>query len=159
MALKGDRIEVLSDISYFMNSVAERGGIVSLSGTGGSGAAMDQAANLVAEVANPSGAKPVGILMQDVVNIDLTRQHLNHFKAEVQKGGKVCVLRQGYVVTNKIQGNPTAGSPAYVGHSGLFSTTNVGGASYTAMLVGEFRTSKDQDGYAKVDINLPATNR
>lgn len=155
MALKGDRIEFLSDISYFMNSVAERGGIVSLSGTGGSGAAMDQSANLVAEVANPSGSKPVGVLLQDVVNIDLTRQHLNHFKNEVQKGGKVAVLRQGYVVTNKIQGTPTAGSPAYVGHSGLISATNVGSAT----VIGEFRSSKDQDGYAKVEVNLPATTR
>lgn len=155
MALKGDRIEFLSDISYFMNSVAERGGVVSLGGTGGSGAAMDQAANLVAEVANPSGAKPVGILTQDVVSIDLTRQHLNEYKAEVQKGGKVCVLRQGYVVTNKIQGNPAPSTPAYVGHSGLISATNVG----NPMVIGEWRSSKDQDGYAKVDINLPATNR
>ena len=37
MALKSDRNEVQTDISFFMNEVATRGGVVSLS-TGGSGA-------------------------------------------------------------------------------------------------------------------------
>lgn len=151
MALKPDRIEFQTDISYFMNEVAERGGVASLSGTGGSGAAMDQAVNLVTYAAAGSGAKPVGVLLNDMVNIDLTRQHLNHFKNEVQKGSKVTLLRKGYVFTNMIDGTPTAHGLAYVGGTGRFIPTDPG----TGLVLGEFMTKKDQDGYAKVEVNLP----
>lgn len=154
MALRPDRHEMDTDISYFMNEVAERGGLVSLS-TGGSGAAMDQSQALVTYAAAPSGKAPMGVLLNDMVNIDLTRQHLNQFKNEVQKGSKVTLLRRGYVVTNKILGTPTAGNKAYVAHSGNFSPTDVIGGS---PVVGQFMSSKDQDGFAKVAVNLPVNS-
>ena len=91
MALKTDRSTLQTDISFFMNEAATRGGVVSLS-TGGSGAAMDQGAALVTYAAQPSGKVAVGLLLGDMVNIDLTRQHLNQYKDEVQKGGKVALL-------------------------------------------------------------------
>ena len=86
MALKTDRSTLQTDISFFLNEAATRGGIACLS-TGGSGAAMDQGAALDTYPANPSGKIPVGLLLNDMVNIDLTRQHLNQHKDEVQKGG------------------------------------------------------------------------
>lgn len=154
MALKPDRHEFDTDISYFMNEVATRGGIVALS-SGGSGAAMDQSQALVTYDATPSGSTPVGLLLNDMVNIDLTRQQLNPYKNEVQKGSKVTLLRKGYVVTNMIEGdNPSAGDPVYVAHSGNVSKTDIVGDG-TMPVIGEFQSSKDQDGYAKVAINLP----
>ena len=87
MNLRTDRRHVDSDIGYFMTSVATRGGIVSIVTTG-SGAAMDQVEAEVGYVANPSGVQPVGVLMDDVVNLDLTRQHINWHKSEVQVNGK-----------------------------------------------------------------------
>ena len=153
MALKPDRHEMDTDISFFMNEVAERGGVATLS-TGGSGAAMDQSQALVSYAAAPSGKAPMGVLLNDMVNIDLTRQHLNQYKNEVQKGSKVTLLRKGYVVTNNILGTPTAGNNAFVAHSGNFSSTDVIGNS---PIVGMFMSSKDQDGYAKVAVNLPVT--
>lgn len=153
MALKADRYEMQTDISFFMNEVAERGGVVSLS-TGGSGAAMDQSQALVSYWASPSGKTPMGVLLNDMVNIDLTRQHLNFYKDEVQKGSKVTVLRKGYVVTNMVLGTPAAGNPAYVAHSGRLSATDVIGGG---RVVGSFLSAKDQDGYAKVEVNLPQT--
>jgi hypothetical protein len=158
MALKGDRYELQTDISFFMNEVAERGGMASLS-TGGSGAAMDQSQALATYSATGSGKVPLGILMNDMVNIDLTRQHINWYKNEVQKGGKVTLLRKGYVVTNKIQGAaPAAGDPAYVAHSGNLSKTDLVGMG-TQPVVGVWLSSPDQDGYAKVEINLPVTRK
>lgn len=158
MALKPDRYEFQTDISYFMNEVAERGGMASLS-TGGSGAAMDQGVNLASYAATGSGKVPLGILLNDMVNIDLTRQHLNQYKNEVQKGSKVTILRKGYVVTNKIQGAaPAAGDPVYVAHSGNLSKTDLVGQG-TQPVVGVWLSSPDQDGYAKVEVNLPATKR
>jgi hypothetical protein len=150
MALKADRIELLTDISFFMNTTAERGGVVSVV-TGGSGVSMDDASAVVGYQAAASGAKPVGLLLNDVVNLDLTRQHINWHKDEVQVGGKVTVLRQGQVTTNMVTpgATPTAGADAYVGPSGY-----VGTSSTNAVKIGQFLSSKDSDGYTKVSVNI-----
>ena len=161
MALKTDRSTLQTDISFFMNEAATRGGIASLS-TGGSGASMDNGAALVTYDATPSGAVPVGVLINDMVNIDLTRQHLNQHKDEVQQGGKVTLLTKGWVVTSNLNGTPAAGGLAFLGHSG-----NIANATYAAGLaggqmskhiVGRFTSAVDQNGYAKVFIDLPNTN-
>ena len=118
MALKPDRIELLSDVSFFMSTTGTRGGVVSVStASTGVGVAMDDANAVVAYSSNPSGAYPVGVLLNDVVNLDLTRQHINFHKDEVQLGGKVAILRKGQVTTNNINGTPAAGQTAYL-HSG-----------------------------------------
>jgi hypothetical protein len=150
MALKPHRIELLTDISFFMNTTAERGGVVSVS-TAGSGQALDDAAAVVAYAASNSGARPIGVLLNDVVNLDLTRQHINWHKDEVQIGGKVSLIRQGQVTTNYILpgATPTAGTPAYVGASGYIGTGTV-----NATQIGSFLSSKDADGYAKLSVNI-----
>lgn len=149
MALKGDRVERDTDISFFMNETATRGLVVSVN-TAGSGAAMDSAVALCTVKANPSGAYALGVLLNDVVNYDLTRQHLNQHKDEVQQGGKVTILRRGWVVTNSISGTPAGGQDAYLAGTGLISATQATGAPK----VGQFLSSKDADGYAKVSINM-----
>lgn len=155
MALKPDRIELQTDISYFMNTTATRGGVASIS-TGGSGVALDDSNAVVAYVAAASGSKPVGILLNDVVNLDLTRQHINWHKDEVQVGGKVTLLQVGQVTTNLVLGTPVAGAPAYVGASGYISATapSDGTTEDEAYRVGRFLSSKDADGYAKVAVNI-----
>jgi len=150
MALKGDRYELDTEISYFMNEVASRGVIVSVN-TQGSGSAMDSAFALVTVAADPSGKAPIGVLLNDVVDIDQTRQHLNGHKNEVQKGSKVTILTKGFITTDRISGTPTAGQIAYVGVSSLVSGTQATGA----IAVGRFLSTKDADGYAKVAVNLP----
>ncbi len=162
MALKADRHEERQDISYFMNHTQERGVIVVHEGYGASGAAMDMASALVATptggvtpTASVSGKKPVGLLLNDVVNLDLTRQHLNQHKNETQKGGKVTLLVEGWVVTNMITGTPVAGDDAYFDGNGKLTPTNPSNGSGTwPSKVGVFRSAKDADGYAKVEINL-----
>lgn len=157
MALKGDRYEFQTDLSWFMNTAQERGGIVFASSTtSGSGVAMDQGRAVVSAPTNPSGLVPIGVLMNDVVDKDLTRMHLNVHKDEVQKGGKVRILRKGYVVTNMIIGTPTALSVAYATMSGHFTSTvsSTGGVAATPK-VGQFSSSVDEDGYAKVEVTLP----
>ena len=150
MALKGDRHELDTEVTYFMNETASRGQVVSIS-TQGSGADMDSASALATVAAEASGATPLGILLNDVVNIDQTRQHLNWHKDEVQQGGKVTILTKGFVVTDQISGTPTAGQAAYVSDSGLIAGTQDG----TALQIGRFLSTKDADGYAKVSVNLP----
>jgi hypothetical protein len=155
MALKPDRIELQTDVSFFMNTTATRGGVASVS-TGGSGVAMDDAAAVVSYASTASGSKPVGVLLNDVVNLDLTRQHINWHKDEVQVGGKVTLLQVGQVTTNLVTGSPTAGATAYVGASGNFSATapSDAGTEDEAYRVGRFLSSKDADGYVKVAVNI-----
>lgn len=156
MALKSDRYELQTDISFFYNAgVATRGGVVTHDTTAGSGAAMDQGVNLVKYQAATSATVPVGLLLNDVVNKDLTRTHLNQHKDEVQKGGKVTVLRKGYVVTNNITGTPSAGDPAYACHVTAGNLRKDSPGSSGVLQVGRFLSSKDEDGYAKVEVNLP----
>jgi len=161
MALKGDRYEFETTTDFFLNEVATRGGIVTLS-TAGSGAALDQSAALVSYSAQQSGAAPIGILLNDMVNLDQTRQHINFHKNEMQKGGKVTLLRKGWVVTNMIDPGctPTAGQAAFVGPSGYITNTQKNPQINRKVLnggliVGEFASTKDEDGYAKVYVNLP----
>jgi len=156
MALKSDRYELQTDISFFYNEgTATRGGVV-VHDTAGSGAAMDQGVNLVKYAAVTSASRPVGILLNDVVNKDLTRTHLNQHKDEVQKGGKVTVLRKGDVVTNSITSAPVnAGDPAYACHVNAGNLRVDSPGSSGVLQVGRFLSSKDEDGYAKVEVNLP----
>ncbi len=152
MALRPDRVEVITDLSYFMNETAERGILVVHDG-GGSGAAMDQSEATV-KIPTAVTDQPAGLLLNDVVNIDLTRQHINYDKDEVQQGGKVLLLRRGTVVTDQISGTPVIGEQAHfaIGTSGGFLVTN--GESSASDQVGRWLSTKDSDGYANVEINI-----
>ena len=151
MALRPDRNELQTDLSFFMNETAERGLIVIHEGQG-SGAAMDYSAATVAIPGAADLAKhPAGLLLNDVVDLDLTRQHINFAKDEMQKGGKVLLLRRGFVVTDQISGSITLGELAYFHVNGqLTSATAYSGSTS----VGRWLSKKDADGFAKVDINI-----
>jgi hypothetical protein len=155
MALKSDRYELQTDISFFCNTALDRGLVVVYNTGTGTGAAMDQGAAVVVAEDGDANSVPAGFLLNDVVDKDLTRTHLNQHKDEVQKGGKVTVLRKGYVVTDAIESgvDPAVGSPAYLSASeaGKLAIT---GASEN-LLVGRFLSAKDADNYCKVEVNLP----
>ena len=157
MALKSDRYELQTDISFFCNAAVDRGGVVVYQDGTALGAAMDSGAATVASEVGDTNSRPVGILLNDVVDKDLTRTHLNQHKDEVQKGGKVTVLRKGYVVTDQIDSNVTvaAGEPAYLSELEAGKISNVTGSGFSDLLVGRFMSAADADGYAKVEVNLP----
>jgi|TARA_B100000085_G_scaffold162309_1_gene147664 hypothetical protein len=160
MALKADRYEESTDISYFyVAGTGARGGVVCLDLLSASGAALDQGNNTVSYQQAATSDVPVGILLNDVVNKDLTRTHLNQYKDEVQKGGKVTVLTRGWVVTNMIDGTVGPGDLAYAsdagGTAGYLSNSAANAAGSGNLAVGRFMSAKDADGYAKVFVNLP----
>jgi len=159
MALKSDRYELQHDISFYWGgTVADRGGIAVHGATSGSGAAMDQGVNLATyqAVGTSTSGVALGVLMNDVVNKDLTRTHMNIYKNEVQLGGKVTLLRKGYVVTNMLDDvSPVAGQAAYVSPTNAGNFTNVATSGGAIHKVGRFLGSKDADGYVKIEVNLP----
>lgn len=159
MALKGHRRTVAQDISFFMDEVAERGGPVLFS-TAGSGAALDDSSALVtypSHLVNPAGTSVricPGVLMNDMVNLDQTRQHINFHKDEVQKGGKVTLLQEGEILTDRIDANvtPALNDIAYCSSSGFFTNS---ATPENGPIVGHFMSTKDEDGYAKIYVKVP----
>lgn len=164
MALKGDRLELQTDISMFGNSIMSRGGAACFV-TVGSGAAMDQSVALIQYPASSSGAVVRGLLLQDMVQLDLTRQHPNFYRDEVQIGGKLAIADKGYWITNMIIPGATAaigiGDIAVLCSSGnltnLPAAAEWGGSAWNKALnpkVGRWTSSQDEDGYAKVELRL-----
>lgn len=154
MALKSLRSHLESEIGFFFDATAERGGIAVLK-TVGSGDGMDQSVAVAEYAATSSGKMPIGVLMNDVVNIDLTRQKLNPYKDEVQINTKVCLWSKGDVETNWLLPGITVsmGDRAYLGPSGYITNADLG--ANATPIVGYFKSSKDEDGFAKVAVNLP----
>lgn len=147
MALKVYRYVHTETTDFFAPNVMERGGIASLIAPGASGSAPDNALSTVSYAGNPSGAVPVGVLWNDVVNYDLTRQHINFQRSEVQVNSKVNLIKLGTVVTNMTSGVVTVGQ-AYLGPFGTATNTNLSGTSK----VGRFLTVADSDGYSKFEV-------
>lgn len=151
MALKPDRNQIEWDISRYMNEAAVAGGIASVS-TNGSGVAMDGAANVVTYAANPSGKVVAGILLGDI-EVYPAKLERNFYRDSNPVNSKVALLTKGWVVTNMVYPGttPTVGAVAYLGASGYLTPTQAAGAP----VVGRFETSKDENGYSKVSINIP----
>lgn len=144
-----------NDVTDFhFNTVANDGGIAVFS-TAGSGVAPDAGQNVAQYATSQSGTVPIGLLMNNVVNIDLTRYPLNRYNSyEVNVGSKVHIHRRGtFVVDNLYPGQtPTAGAPAYLGPSGLVQTNLVN--TVASPKVGKFQSTKDQDGYFALTVEL-----
>lgn len=154
MALKPDRRVLDSAVEWFMNATASPGYVV-VASTSGSGVQNDAAANLALIVSNPSGYKPIGMLTSEVVNIDTTLFHVNFHKDQVNINNKVSIVREGWLVTNAIIGTPAVYDSAYLSSSGnVTPTLHATGGLVATPLVGKFYNKKDEDGYAKVSINL-----
>lgn len=157
MALKMDRQIDAVEIGYFVNAVQERGYVVSES-TQGSGIALDSPTNVAAVAATASGILPLGILLNDFVNIDLTRQPINWMKDQAQIGNKATILTKGWVITNAITAGqtPTAGQDAILDVSGLLKAASPGKNANVAAnpKVGKFRSGLDENGYARVYVDL-----
>lgn len=163
MALKPQFNEVLDSVEYFMFSTGERGGIVfATSGSAPRGSIMDNTNRrveypLTGIPSAPSGRIPVGLLMNDVVNIDQSRQYVNPYKDECQIGNKVRLMKKGTVVTNYIAPGAASGlampATGYAGSSGfLFTGAGYAGSGWAA--VGKFLSNVDSEGYAQFQVEL-----
>jgi len=102
-------------------------------------------------VGKPYGNKTdiVGILLSDVVNIDMTRNHINWNKDEVQMGGKVSIATNGkFTLTSPDKFD--VGD--YVGYDNNGSIRNAK-KSHTS-IIGTALSSSDIDNFVKVHIHV-----
>lgn len=155
MALKPDREELAQDISNYMNEVADRGGVATFLTVGSGGGwrtVMGDPGNVVTYAAAPSGKMVAGILLNDMVPVVNRTGYTFRYgqRDEMPVGAKCCLLKRGWVVTNKISGTPVGGEVAYVAASGLISPTQATGAA----AFGQFLSKLDEDGYARVSITV-----
>jgi hypothetical protein len=153
MTLKADRQIDSEELRFYLDETSDNGVIVCVS-TAGSGISMDQAENVATVVGATSGAKPLGVLMNEFVDIDQTRFVVNWHKDQQNKGDKATITTKGWVVTNKVV-NATAGSEAVLASSG-FVTNKVNGThnEVATPTVGRFRTGKDEAGFATLYVDL-----
>lgn len=166
MALKGHLLQnenYVDCYSYVMNETGAAGLVVvhNITGQSGTGGIMDDSDSIVKlpDVAYTSGEYPAGVLLSSVVNLDLTRQHLNQYKREVQVGGKVDVMKVGSIVTDNLAAGvtPGPGDKAFGTTNGRFTTLATAlqtQAGVAVRAVGTFRSAKDSDGYCRIDIHV-----
>lgn len=136
---------------WFMNEVAEAGIIVVVDTTG-TGSGLPGDSKNVAKVPTSGGGEALGVLMTDVVDIDVSKfPHLarNH-KNETTVCNPVEVMAEGVVHTNKLATGvtPSVGDDAYFTTGGEF--TNVAGFGP----VGKFEGVKQSDGYIVVKVHV-----
>jgi len=155
MGLRARRRIIHDNNSYFCNQVATKGGVMCIS-TAGSGIAVDQSEAVVHYDSTPSGATPIGVLMEDVVNDDLTDKPQNYHKTQVQLGGKVTLTIKGEVTTDMLTSGITvsAGDSAYLHYQGRITNNQTDLGATLSPRVGKFLSTKDEDGYAKVLVDL-----
>jgi hypothetical protein len=149
--LKADRNLTQWVFNYKAGAAATMGGLVS-STTSASGVGAN-GPGTASYVANPSGAFVLGVLLDDVEVLD-PKLDRNPFREVVGVGDQVSIGSEGWVVTDMVYPgvSPTAGQAAFLGQSGYF--TNVQTPAQ-APKVGRFETSKDEDGFVKVSLNIP----
>lgn len=144
------------DISHYMKTAGEAGGIVCYVNTNPFGPTMDDPDNVVGYVATPdANTKVAGLLMMTVLDYDPTKVERNNQNPfEVPVNSKVWVRTGGYVDTNMITTADVAGltgpTDAYLGLNGLLTTS----AAAPTIKVGRFESGVDSDGYVKLTIDI-----
>lgn len=153
MALKGDRkvILTLPHPNYVIKETLARGAVVCGSGVDSSGVNV---ARTISSAADISTAKVIGILLDDVIDMDRSARLYNVHKNEIAYADRASIMLEGIVRTNMLAvGVTTAGGQkAYLHPSGLISNTEF--TTGSGVLVGRFLDVKDSDGYATVHYNV-----
>ena len=153
MSLKADRQIDSYELRYYLDEAASKGKIVSVN-TAGSGISMDGVDNVATVAADSSGAKAIGMLLDEFVDIDQTRTHVNWHKHQAVKGDKASLARKGWVVTDQVV-NASAGTEAVLASSGQVTNKTLGSHNEAATpTVGRFVTDKDESGYATLYVDL-----
>lgn len=147
MALGPNRQVFQTTIRYAVNHAAERGGILCASATAGQ----------AEYVSVPTGVAvyPIGILLDDVEDMNYDR-HPEYLQREVVDIGSVVgIANKGEFQTDLIVGSPTQGQPAYLHPGGAVGPAQLDdGAGNLAPRVGTFRSAKDANGFATVLVDL-----
>ena len=157
MALKPERIDALSLMYYSL-----------LENSGDSGSPVEYFNDTQVRLAR-SGQVAMGVLMQDVRDVDYTQQVQPTWNNQATSGEVVKVLKKGVIVTDKFEKSAHtigAGSGAVVGNAGaVHSTYNAShlasaldtvphsGNLLKGIVHGKFLGASGTDGYVRIYID------
>ena len=146
MALAPSRNPLEDTVRYALNEVAERGLLCCISATEGE--------VTVAAVPTGVGVWPVGLLLDDVedMNYDRHGEYLNRNVVDV--GSLVGIATKGVYETDRITGTPTQGAAAYLHSNGYISATRLTDGITPAPQVGYFMSAQNANNFAAVKIDL-----
>jgi len=149
MAMAPSRAPLEDTVRYSLNEAAERGLICStIPGT--------TTAGEVTVTAVPTGlvVLPIGILLDDIedMNYDRHGEYLNRNVSDI--GSLVGIATKGVYETDRINGTPVQGNPAYLYTDGYISATRLTDGVTPAPRVGYFMSGKNANGFAAVKIDL-----
>jgi hypothetical protein len=155
MSLKGNGTVIDEDVTLSCSDVADVG-LILCYGTAGSGTVLGDTAGFASLKSNPSGQRPCGMLMTQMVNDNETKVHRNFQRITQQIGGPCNLLKKGVQTVGGVLGTPAPGGIAYLTANGILTATvsPTGGRAATPP-VGEFKGVLDADGFVAVEVNLP----
>lgn len=150
MALAPSRQIFDSNIDYALNAVAERGVIVSIiPGTTADGEVT------VAAVATGVNQMPMGVLLDDVEDMNFDRHPEYRQRNVVDVGSVIGIAPECEVWTDQYTGStPIAGRKAYLGTNGSVTMTQATDGNNLAPLVGKFLSVPNANGFVKVAIRV-----
>ena len=149
MALSPSRQEFQTNIDHSLNEVAERGKICCIvPGT--------TAVGEVTAAATPTGVgvMPIGLLLDDVEDLNFDRHGEYRQRNVVDVGSVVGLCQEGEFLTDQVTGTPAAGNVAYLNVNGTVSPTRLTDGVTPAPIVGKFLSAKNANGFAKVRIDI-----
>lgn len=137
-----------SDPSYYMGGVAASGIVVAYPTGDVVPPGLDDNAQYAIVPTNVSN-KIVGILMNEVVNPDLSNTELQSHLNKVPINHKVEIVRRGWFVTDQLEAgiDPVVGGNLYFKVGGQLTTTA------SSAVIGRFE-SVVTNGFARVFINI-----
>lgn len=160
MALGAFRQIFHTNVEVTVSGVAERGGIISyVPGVNGLGAYADA-------TAVSGGAKPAGLLLDDVEDINYFKNPEYRQRNVVPKGSVVGLVTEGEVITDFVEttgpgaitvGTYAPGDLLYLADNGQVSRSNgsAGGTGVaTRFLIGRALSALGSDGFLKIRLEL-----
>lgn len=146
MALGPNRQVFQTTIKYAVNEVAARGGILCASTTAGEATYLASATG--------AAVYPIGILLDDVEDMNFDR-HPEYLQREVVDVGSVVgIANKGEFETDQVVGTPTQGQPAYLHPNGQVGAAQLTDGIYTAPRVGTFRSGPNANGFVSLLVDL-----
>jgi len=149
MALAPSRQVFQDQIRFALDEVAERGVICCI-------VAGTTAAGEVTAAAVPTGVgvQAVGILMDDVEDLNYDRHGEYRQRNVVDVGSVVGIAVKGDFETDRLTGSPVAGNDAYLGPNGTLSPTQLTDGITAAPRLGYFLSAPNANGFAAVHLDL-----
>lgn len=141
------------DITWYFDAAAEAGQFV-VQKTGG-GPSLDDEDNVAEVAADPSGKVFVGVVLNDVVDIDTTRVNKSSARNESFLNEKAGVWRRGWLVTDQLKSGetPVNGDIAVLAENGEIMVVPASWDPDDNPKVGTFRSTPDANGFVKVDVS------